>query len=181
MVTVLGHLGMLGSVVARRWAELGADDPGIVVNCIRPDDLALSVRLAETTRLIQPSTDAIDEDTDYARTKRLLERLPAVTIRSGLVDITRPLDIAYRNWRCNPLTPLEWADLAWDLRDHPGVHVAGREPLTRYEVARLVAEVWDRPQPIPAWSEVPLDRTQTPGSWPPLREALVEYREWLRS
>lgn len=176
MVTVLGHHGMLGSVVARRWSELGDSDH--VINCIRPDDLLLSYRLS---RLIQPSTDAIAEDTDYAATKRQLERIAgAVTIRSGLVDITRQPTIAYRNWLCNPLTPLEWADLAWQHRDEPGVHVEGRETVSRYDVATLVAELWGRPMPIPAQAPEPLSRVQPGGRWPPLRDALIAYRDWLR-
>lgn len=178
---VLGEHGYLGSVVKRRWAERG--DPGdYIVNCIRPDDILRSERLAETGRLIQPSTDAIAEDSDYARTKRILERLPgAVVIRAGIVDIRQDYGIAYRNWLCNPLTPLEWADLAYDLRDRPGLHVTGRERLTRYEVVRSVAEVWDRPAPVAAWAEATLSRIQTPGDWPPLRDALVEFAAWLQS
>ena len=187
--TVLGHRGMLGSVVRRRWAELGAEIVNAswgeyVVNCIRPDDLLLSEQLAETGRLIQPSTDAIREDTDYARGKRILERLPgAVVIRAGIVDVTRPLSVAYRNWRCNPLTPLEWADFAWSVRDRPGLHTAGREGLSRYQVADTVARLWDQPMPIPSWAEVPLVRIvdNETSPWPPLAEALEEYRDWLRS
>jgi hypothetical protein len=190
MVTaaILGERGMLGSVVKRRWAEHGAEittaaTADYIVNCIRPDDLLLSERLSETAILIQPSTDAIAEDSDYAVTKRILERIPAVTIRAGLVDITRQPGVAYRNWRCNPITPLEWADLAWDLRDRPGVHVAGREPVSRFGVASLVAYLWDRPAPVPAWSEVPLSRIQRDRDreWDTLMEALTEYRDWLRS
>ena len=184
---ILGDHGMLGSVVKRRWAELGADlvtpaTADYIVNCIRPDDLILSERLSETATLIQPSTDAIAEDTDYAVGKRLLERIPAVTIRSGLVDITRQPGIAYRNWRCNPITPLEWADLAWELRDSPGVHVAGREPVSRFGVVSMVAYLWDEPAPVPGWAEVPNDRIQTDRhrTWDTLLEALTEYRAWLR-
>jgi hypothetical protein len=189
MVTahVLGERGMLGSVVRRRWAELGAEmttaaDAEYVINCIRPDDLVLSERLSETSCLIQPSTDAIAEDSNYAVTKRLLERIPAVTIRSGLVDIKRQPVRGYRNWLCNPLTPLEWADLAWDLRDRPGVHVAGREPVSRHLVASLVGYLWEMPQPVPDWADAPLSRVQPQDQeWPPLAEALMEYRAWLQS
>ena len=184
--TVLGERGMLGSVVRRRWAELGAElttsaNAEYVVNCIRPDNLLISDILAKTSRLIQPSTDAIAENSDYATGKRLLERLPAVTIRAGLVDITRQPQTAYRNWWCNPLTPLEWADLAWELRDSPGVHVAGRETVSRHLVASLVAYLWDRPQPTPAYAEEPLNRVQPRDKdWPPLPDALTEYRKWLQ-
>lgn len=197
MVTVLGENGYLGAVVKRRWLELGDSDH--VINCIRPDDLLLSERLAEDGRLIQPSTDAIAEGSSYARTKRILERIPgAVIIRAGIVDIRHDLTTAYLNWRCNPLTPLEWADFAWSVRDRPGLHITGREGVSRYELAALVAELWERPAPARGWAEVPLSRVQSatdpldrvgmpakdwkPGRrWPPLREALIEFREWLRS
>jgi hypothetical protein len=185
-VAVIGERGMLGSVVRRRWRELGAEivtaNADYIVNCIRPDDLLFSQRLAEASQLIQPSTDAIAEDTDYAVGKRILEQIPGVvTIRCGLVDVERQPVAAHRNWSCNPLTPLEWADLAWDLRDLPGVHIVGRETVSRYEVASNVAAIWDRPAPFPSWAEVPLWRVQPAGdSWPPLAEALYDYREWLR-
>lgn len=156
--------------------------PEYVVNCIRPDDLRLSERLAETTRLVQPSTDAIAEPSEYAVGKRMLERLPAVTIRAGIVDITRQPAVAFTSWTCNPITPLEWADIAWELRDTPGVHPIGREPTTRYEVARLVAELWGLPRPVLGRSSAPLDRVQTSIiALPPLSEALRRYRDWLRA
>lgn len=182
MVTVVGENGYLGSVVKRRWDELGITGD-YTVNCIAPDDIDLTWRLAERGGLIQPSTDAIDEDTSYARTKRIVERAPgAVIIRTGIVDIYRQRHVAYRNWTCNPLTPLEWADLAAEMRDRPGVHAQGREPVSRFEVHRLVAEVFDLPAPIPAEADKPLDRLQPRNDLlPPLREALVEFREWLQS
>ena len=96
-VAVLGHRGMLGSVVARYFAEQGAEvcttdlrymgsdavpewaaQHDIVVNCVRSSDNDpvvngfLPIHLAAFARedfagrrplVIQPSTDAIDEDT----------------------------------------------------------------------------------------------------------------------
>jgi hypothetical protein len=187
--TVEGH-GYLGQVVERRWEELGGHvalygepEAEYVVNCVQPDDVLLSERLAERYRLIQPSTDAIAEDTDYARTKRILERTPgAVIIRAGIVDIRpeRQPSIAYRNWSCNPLTPLEWADAAWLLRDRPGLHILGREPVSRFQVTDTVARLWDYPAPVPSWSEVPLHRVQeSRAKYPPLSEALAEFKAWL--
>jgi dTDP-4-dehydrorhamnose reductase len=180
MVTVLGHRGMLGSVVARRWIELGASGD-YTVNCIRPDDFTLTVTTATKTRLIQPSTDAIAEPGAYAETKRAIERLPGiVVIRSGLVDITRQPPVAYTNWWCNPLTPLEWADLAWERRDAPGIHIAGREPVTRYEVAVAVANTFGGPLPVGAEADRPGSRIQAPDrARPSLAEALAAYRDWL--
>jgi hypothetical protein len=187
---ILGHRGYLGTVITRRWAELGAemakpDEADTIVLAIAPDDLLLAEGLAGTCQLILPSTDAIAEDTDYARTKRILERTPgAVIIRAGIVDIRpeRQPSIAYRNWSCNPLTPLEWADAAWLLRDRPGLHILGREPVSRFQVTDTVARLWDYPAPVPSWAEVPLHRVQeSRAKYPPLADALTEFAEWLRS
>lgn len=169
---------MLGSVVARRLHEIGAEGD-YIVNCIRPDNIGLTFGMAESGPLIQPSTDAISEDSEYARTKRIIELAPCVVIRCGIVDITRQPEMGYRNWLCNPLTPLEWIDYAWERRDQPGLHVTGRETVSRYEVARLVAEVFDRPLPHPAWHPIHLNRVQPRDDYPPLRDALIEYRDWL--
>jgi hypothetical protein len=178
MVTVLGERGMLGSVVKRRWVERGDTDH--VVNCIRPDSYFVTIGLCGH-RLIQPSTDAIAEDTEYAMRKRVIEAAAAgsVIIRTGIVDIRQDYPVAYRNWTCNPLTPLEWADFAWEHRDEPGLHITGRETVTRYDVARLVAEIWDRPKPIAAMAEAPSGRVQPAGDFPPLADALREFHAWL--
>lgn len=180
MVTVLGENGYLGAVVKRRWAELGIDGPW-VVNCIRPDDVPLTWYHAEQGWLIQPSTDAIAEDTLYARTKRIIECAPATIIRAGIVDIRNQPAIAYRNWFCNPLTPLEWADYAASVRGEKGTHAIGREPLTRFDVAELVAEVFDTPRPVAAVTSVYNNRIQPFGEFPPLRDALITFRQWLEA
>lgn len=174
MVTVLGERGMLGSVVARRWLELGDTDH--VINCIRPDDLKLTWRELP----ISPSTDAIAEDTEYAATKRELEEIPGlVVIRSGIVDITRQPDYAYPTWWCNPLTPLEWADLAYEKRDTPGVHIAGRERVTRYDIAMAVSAIFDRRTPF-RYDIGYNYRVQRPDRIrPSLWDALIAYRDWL--
>ena len=50
-------------------------------------------------------------------------------------------------------------------------------------VASLVAEVFDKPQPAPDWQAVPLSRIvdNETAEWPPLHEALLEFRAWLQS
>lgn len=180
MVTVLGERGYLGAIVKRRWQELGDSDH--VVNCIRPDDLIVTMYY-RGRGLIQPSTDAIAESTPYAELKRGVETLArgAVIIRAGIVDIRQDYPTAYRNWLCNPLTPLEWADFAWEHRDEPGLHITGREPLSRYNVAVMVADVFDRPMPKSDWADSHNDRVQAVGDFPPLHDALLEFREWLQS
>ena len=206
-VAVLGHRGMLGSVVARYFAEQGADvqttdlrydgsgclpswagKHDMTVNCITggwleyadlPGFLAMTAQ-----RYIHPSTDAIGEDTAYAAMKRQGEdgtRGRAVIIRAGLVDLRRQHEVAYTNWLCNPVTPLEWARIAWSHRDaQPGVYQYGREPLDRYELSRAVRQLWHLPPPQPAIAPESSDRTLTSlVNLPPIDVALLEYRAWL--
>lgn len=176
MVTVLGHRGYLGAVVARRWAELG--ETGDYVICTF-DDLALVRRLAKSgPGVIVPSTDAIAEDTAYAATKREIEAIPGiVVIRAGIVDTRKRSDLI--NMWCNPLTPLEWADLAYTKRNRPGVHVAGGEVLTRWQIGVDVADVFGGAPPLRVSGPHDLDRVQYPHSERSLIRALVAYRKWL--
>jgi hypothetical protein len=185
MVTVLGHRGYLGAVVARRWREQGwdsyrFDSSGDYVICTF-DDLPLIRRLAQSgPGAIVPSTDAIAEDTAYAARKRELEDIPGiVVIRSGIVD-TRKANTHY-DWLCNPLTPLEWADLAWEVKDQPGVHVAGRETTTRFDVGWAIAAAGLGPAPEPTKGGAS-DRCQIADrDRPSIDEALQEYASWLRA
>lgn len=190
MVTfhVLGHTGMLGSTVARRWRELGAEWADVctadhIVNCVFPDSWGLLDALPKA-RVVQPSTDAISEDTPYAQTKREVERIAlaggGVVLRTGLVDLRKQPAVAYANWFVNPLTPLEWAGLAWERKSSPGLHADGREVLTKYDVTLAVAREWDLDPPVPDIAQRPRWRLQ-PASrkWPPLADALRAYREWL--
>lgn len=189
MVTfhVLGAGGLLGSVVARRWRELGAEWSDIctaehIINCVYPDSYALLEALPKP-RVIQPSTDAIDEDTTYAATKREVERMVSVegglVLRSGLVDPRRQPDVAYANWLVNPLTPLEWADLAWELRAFSGVHPDGRETLSKYSVAVAVADAFDLARPAAAMAPTTRYRLQRPSrEWPLIADAIAAWRDW---
>lgn len=140
IVAVLGHRGMLGRVVTRRFTELGAEvattalrydgtgalvdwaaEHPVVVNCIvakagpYAEMLAVNARLphdlAGRTRLIQPGTDAAWSDGPYAETKILGEA--GTVIRCSLVDIEHQPAIAYTDWTWNGITPLAWADIAW--------------------------------------------------------------------
>jgi hypothetical protein len=190
MVTyhVLGHRGMLGSVVTRRWAEHGAEWTPVptadhIVNCVYPDSWKL-LEMLPKDRVIQPSTDAINEDTPYACTKREVERIVlnagGLVIRSGLVDLRKQPTLAYINWFGNPLTPLEWADLAWELRERSGLYADGREPRTRYGLASEIATEWGLEQPHTAMAHLSNIRILPPSrEWPKLHEALRAYHEWL--
>lgn len=199
VTTVLGHRGMLGSVVERRLREYGEDvrttdqiyageddfvlwaaDADYVIDCVRGgfvENALLPLHLSQVCRVIVPSTDAIREDTPYARSKRIAEQAHGVVIRAGIIDLRHQPTVGYRNWFCNPLTPLEWIDLAWSLRDSPGLHATGREPTHRLAIADAVARVWDRPAPAPALGP-PNDRLQPVGTFVPLVDALGDWRAW---
>lgn len=177
MVTVLGHQGYLGKVVERRWRELGATGDYVVV-CLTPDNLPLLRRLAARPGVIVPSTDAIAEDTEYAATKREVEDIAGlVVIRAGIIDIRKKNDDD--NSFCNPLTPLEWADLAWELRDQPGVHVAGRNLTSRATVGAAIRRAFrlERKDPIRGPY---INRTQpSDREWPNVWDAVQTFADWL--
>lgn len=180
MVTVIGARGMLGSVVLRRWRELGDSDH--VIDCHRSESpLADATRSLAWKAHVVPSTDAIREAGEYAGSKRLIEQWHrGAVIRAGIVDLRK--SYTHANWSLNPLTPLEWADLAWEVRDQPGLHIDGREPITRYELGLLISEVFGAPRPERTWAEVPLSRVQIHGrERPPMRDALIAYRDWLEA
>ena len=178
MITVLGHRGYLGAVVARRWAELG--ETGDYVNCTF-DDLDLIRRLARSgPGVIVPSTDAIAEDTPYAERKRAIEAIPGIVIiRAGIIDTRKAHPIAYTDWLCNPVTPLEWADAAWARRDTTGVHELGRRDLSnRFAIAWFTAVLFHQPYRPTAAEGGPRDRTVLGVIRTPLTDALTEYRDW---
>ena len=200
-VVVLGHRGMLGSVVTRWLREQGhevattdlrwpdslefAVSADVVIDCMRGGwevDAEAPIVLGYRCRhLIVPSTDAWREPTEYARAKRAAEMAKGVIIRAGIVDVERQPQRAYTDWRCDPLTPLEWIRQAWALRDSPGLHELGRHVIDRWTLALHVARVWGRRVwPDPAQGG-PLDRVVVGqgGIW--IGDALEEYRAWLQS
>lgn len=154
---------------------MGWDGDYVVVTF---DDLPLIRRLAKSgPGVIVPSTDAIAEDTPYAQTKREIEAIEGlVVIRSGIVD-TRKRN-SRRSWFCNPLTPLEWADLAWEKRDQPGVHVAGRGTCSRATVGAAIRAAFGRKRYDTRSSFN--SRVQSPDRpRPNIFEAVRQYADWL--
>lgn len=199
-VAVLGHRGYLGAHVARYLREWGADvrttdlrwdgTPALVdwaaeheyvIDCIRGHDTDLAPLLATRCRLVIPSTDAIREDTPYAIGKRVMERtVRAVIIRAGIVDTRRRHPVAYTDWLCDPLTPLEWAEAAWAARDEPGVISVGRHPVDRWTIAMHVARVFGREFPRPG-SGGRRDRIVAGWGHQWIGHAIEEYARWLLS
>ncbi len=210
-VAVIGHRGMLGRTVARRWSELGADvatsdlrygghlddhlvawaaEHDIVVNCAMSreiDDMAivnglLAVHLGVVCRqLIQPSTDALAEDSHYAISKRIAERADGLVIRCSLVSEAAPPDLAPVNWRWNGVTTLTWADVAWQHRNERGILTLASPPVSRYDLYSIVAEVFGYDPPEPWDHPHPTDRTLVGEAMPPIREQLEALRSWLAS
>lgn len=201
-VAVLGHRGMLGQVVARYLAEVGVEvrttelrwfpacpsrlvewaaESDYVVNCIRGDfmeNALLPLQLGERCNLIQPSTDAIAEDTPYAQAKRIAERCYGLVIRAGIIDVDNQPQTAYTNWLCNPVTPLEWAAQAWRWMGEVGTRGYGRALVTRWQVAHAVSQVYGRPMPSVGHADG-RNRVQECYDLPPLAEALETFREWM--
>jgi dTDP-4-dehydrorhamnose reductase len=205
-VAVLGHRGMLGAVVARYFRERGAEvfttdlryDGSmelpewaarfdLAVNCIRSGweremvDLPADLSRACRGNVIHPSTDAIRDQTEYGQWKRQAERNLAIIIRAGIVDVRNQPERAYTNWLCNPITPLEWAEIAWRHRTaKPAVYQYGREPLSRFDVARQVAQAFGGEPPQAVRSMQHSDRfLASTADLPPLDVALTTYKEWL--
>lgn len=146
-VAVIGHRGKLGRVVARRWAEYGAevrttelrytgrvDDELVrwassadyVVNCAMSLDPSQSLMVngllpvhlgAVCERVIHPSTDAIGERSTYATSKRVGDQAQAVIIRSSLIGSGPGPMAGATNVLWNGVTTLTWADVAWEKRD----------------------------------------------------------------
>jgi nucleoside-diphosphate-sugar epimerase len=203
-VAVLGHHGMLGRVVARRFAEKGARimttdqrhtlalvawarHADLIVNCAyEPDswetNAVLPVLLARAGHLIQPSTDAINEDSDYAAEKRMAETANAVVIRCSIVGSKPPPPVAFTNWTWNGITPLTWADVAWEARERPvDVIVPGTAPISRQALYETVADVYGYRRPEAQEAPTAVDRAlEVTWPTPPIREQLLRLRDWER-
>jgi hypothetical protein len=201
-VAVLGHRGMLGSVVAQFLEQQGHEvltfeerfpgglvaairdaKPKWVINCIKGGwaENAELPKALDRFRLIQPSTDAIGEDSEYARSKAAGEY--GMVVRAGLVDIYNQPKVAYPEWVANPITPLEWAKGASadiHLGMERGVHEVGGYPIDRYSLAVMVADIFGGEPPILGHGE-PKSRVLKVTHHRYIRDALLEYRAWLQS
>jgi nucleoside-diphosphate-sugar epimerase len=203
-VAVLGHHGMLGRVVTRRFAEKGARvittemrhtlalvawarHADLIVNCAyEPGDwetnAVLPVLLGRAGRLIQPSSDAVNEDTPLGAEKRMAETARGVVIRCSIIGSKPPPPVGYTNWTWNGITTLAWANVAWMLREsEPETVVPGTEPITRYDLYRTVAAVYGYQAPKARKTKQPVDRAlDVTMPMHPIREQLEELRDWER-
>ena len=176
-IAVLGHRGMLGRRVLEKFPDaltfdapytgaekdplltvLGQCEPDWVINCIgrtSGDDLwtvnaTLPHRLAHRWRLIQPSTDHVWDDTEYARSKRLGEaghviRCAIVDPDGGMLARAREGDTVgelYREW--NGITARAWAAVAADIIElgWTGTIIPGSPTVSHYELLETAREVF---------------------------------------
>lgn len=209
-VAILGHRGMLGSrlvsvlparfhviTFGHRWESglLDAIDvarPDWIINAIRGDWLTNGVLPHELAqrfpgRLIQPSTDAIGEDTEYARSKAAGETGAAI-IRCSIVDpaggllgtVARsPVFEADTAPHWNGITALAWAGIAEQVMDGRlwGLIVPGSPPTSIHDLATAAVETFGWPtRVVPRETQGP-DRVQVPTlDMPPIADQLREYR-----
>jgi hypothetical protein len=207
-VAVLGHRGMLGSRVvaalatrhhvvtfAHRWPEslihaVEVARPDWVVNCIRGDwsanaDLPYALAGRFPGNLIQPSTDAIGEDTEYARSKA--EGECGTVIRCGIVDPAGGLLAKVRDagtfhatadgW--NGITALAWAGIAEAVirGDLTGpLIIPGSPPVSVLRLAQVACRVFGWQTEIVPAPATGLDRVLTPTmQMPPIGDQLMAY------
>jgi hypothetical protein len=181
---------------AHRWPDGGllesieASRPDWVVNCIKggwAENADLPHRLAERFRLIQPSTDAVSEDTEYGRSKAAGEA--GTVIRCGIVDPDGGLlarvravpifeaDTA-RHW--NGITALAWAGVAEAVMDGTltdPLIVPGSPPVSIHDLAveACYAFGW-RTEVVARITQGP-DRVLWPTlEMPPIADQLAAYR-----
>lgn len=214
-VAVLGHRGTLGSrlvsvlparyhviTFAHRWPDglleaVEVARPDWIINCISggvrewqwlPAELAIRFR----ARVIHPSTDAIDEVTEYAQAKALADaevlQRDGTVIRCGIVDPAGGLLARIRNssrfdadtaphW--NGITALAWAGVAERVMDGDlsGLVVPGSPPTSIYQLAADACRIFGwKTDVAPRPTQGP-HRLQQPTLWlPPIADQLAEYR-----
>jgi len=210
-IAVTGYRGMLGRRVMERFPDavpvavrsdgtlhdpirdaIEAIDPDWVINCAgatehEPDTWAVNAvlphRIAHRWRLIQPSTDHVADDTEYARSKALGEcghviRCAIVDPDGGTLARARKQDTygqPQREW--NGITAKAWADVAADvIAGHHGLLVIPGSPtITHYGLLQTARRVF-------GWHTRTL--TETTSDWtaaaptlllPPIEEQLRAY------
>ena len=214
-VAVLGHRGMLGSrlvsvlparyhviTFAHRWPgglldAVEAARPDWVINAISggaaewgdlPRDLGRRFR----ARVIQPSTDAIWEDTEYARAKSwgeigVLETGGSV-IRCSIVDpaggLLRRVATADRfeadtapHW--NGVSALAWAGVAEAIMEGAldGLIVPGSPVVSIHDLAWAAVRTFGwRTEVVPRETQGPNRAMYPTLRMPPIADQLAEYR-----
>lgn len=213
-LVVLGHRGMLGRRVMEEFpdaitvedrftgelydpllAAVEAADPDWVINCIgatddEPDTWTVNAmlprRLAQRWRLIQPSTDHVHDDTEYARSKRAGEvgtviRCAIVDPDGGMLARAHESDTTgqtRRQW--NGITAKWWARIAHDVireRYEPftWLIIPGSPTISHFdllETARRTFRWTTRTVPAHGWYWL---ADEPDILLPPIAEQLAEY------
>jgi len=211
LVAVLGHRGMLGRRVLEAFPDaatfeerytgeqhdplleaIEAADPDWVINCIgalydEPDmwscNAVLPHRLNHRWRLIQPSTDHVWDDTEYARSKRLGEcghviRCAIVDPAGGVLARAREGDTegsTGREW--NGITTKWWARIAREIIEgrYTSTVMPGSPTISHFDMLETARRVfgWQtatRPEHLRRWLAPPPSLMT-----PPLAEQLRAY------
>ena len=211
LVAVLGHRGMLGRRVLEAFpdaltfderytgdlddpllAALELADPDWVIDCIGAIDGELDMwnvnavlphRLAHRWRLIQPSTDHVWDDTEYARSKRLGEcghviRCAIIDPDGGVLARARAGDTTGstgREW--NGITAKWWARIAHEIIDgrYTSTVIPGSPTISHFDMLETARRVFDwptitRPEHLRRWLATP-----PTVMLPPIEEQLGEY------
>ena len=211
LVAVLGHRGMLGRRVLEAFPDAVTFDerytgkqhdpllealkdvhPDWVINCIgalfdEPDlwsvNAILPHRLHHRWKLIQPSTDHVWDDSEYARSKHLGEcgtviRCAIVDPDGGMLARAREADTVgdvNREW--NGITTKWWARIAGEViaGRYSGLVTPGSPTISHFDLLETARRTF-------GWQTV--TRVGSPRPWtaspadpllPPLGEQLAEY------
>jgi dTDP-4-dehydrorhamnose reductase len=178
VVLVLGHKGMLGRRVMEQWPNAETIDarstgtlhdplleeverigPDWIIDCAgatndEPDMWAVNAilpwRLHRIAPLIQPSTDHVWDDTEYARSKRLGEcghviRCAIVDPEGGLLARARDRDTygeSFRQW--NGITAKSWARLTVDIMEGrlTGTVIPGSPTISHFDLLETARAVF---------------------------------------
>lgn len=178
LVVVLGHRGMLGRRVMERFPDASTvpfrstgelDDPMLrYLDALRPDwiincagaldgerdmwqvNAVLPHRLRYIAPLIQPSTDHVWDDTDYARSKRAGEtghviRCAIVDPEGGLLARAREGDTYGEHGRqWNGITAKAWAHVAADIIDGrlTGTVLPGSPTISHFDLLETARRIF---------------------------------------
>ena len=211
VIAVLGHRGMLGRRVLEEFPDaltfeerytgdqsdpllhaIDDADPDWVINCIgaidsEPDlwnvNAVLPHRLNHHWRLIQPSTDHVWDDTEYARSKRLGEcghiiRAAIVDPDGGMLARAREGDTTgevHREW--NGITTKWWARIAGQIiaGRYMSIVVPGSPTISHFDLLETARRTFGwttktRPASDQHWQATPPSVLL-----PPIGEQLDEY------
>lgn len=212
MIAVLGHRGMLGRRVVEEFPDAWTTDerytgalcdpllealeqasPDWVINCAgalydEPDmwtvNAVLPHRLAHRWRLIQPSTDHVWDDSEYARSKRLGEcghviRCAIVDPDGGMLARAREGDtVGSVNREWNGVSTKWWARIAREIIEgrYTSTVMPGSPTISHFDLLETARRTFGwrtvtKPERLRRWLASPPSVML-----PPIAEQLAEYQ-----